>query len=122
MIYKYNIDKKFKIKWQKKIINWYKINKRDLPWRKSKNQNFYKIWISEVMLQQTVVKTVIPYYQKWLKTYPTLKSVAQAEQERLLKMWEGLGYYSRAKNLHQTSKILIKKYNGQIPQNFEELK
>ena len=67
MNYKYNINNKFKIQWQKKIIDWYKLNKRDLPWRKSKNQNFYKIWISEVMLQQTTVKTVIPYYKNLLK-------------------------------------------------------
>ena len=73
MDYKYNIEKKFKRQWQKKIINWYEINKRDLPWRKRNNQNFYKIWISEVMLQQTIVKTVIPYYEKFIKKWPNLK-------------------------------------------------
>ena len=71
MSYKYNIEKKFKRQWQKKIINWYEINKRDLPWRKRNNQNFYKIWISEVMLQQTIVKTVIPYYEKFIKNGQT---------------------------------------------------
>ena len=98
MTYKYNIDKKFKIKWQKKIINWYKINKRDLPWRKkTKNQNFYKIWISEVMLQQTVVKTVIPYYEKFLKKWPNLKSFYNASQDEILILLARVGYYQRAK-------------------------
>ena len=108
MTYKYNIDKKFKIKWQKKIINWYKINKRDLPWRKSKNQNFYKIWISEVMLQQTVVKTVIPYYEKFLKKWPNLKSFYNASQDEILFYWQGLGYYQRARNLFKAKEYLKK--------------
>ena len=84
MSYKYNIEKSFKRRWQKKIIDWYGENKRDLPWRKSDNQNFYKIWISEVMLQQTVVKTVIPYYKKFTNKWPNLKSFYNASLDEIL--------------------------------------
>ena len=74
------------------------------------------------MLQQTQVKTVIPYFNNFVKKIPNLRSLSRANEKKILKLWEGLGYYSRAKNLHKTSKILIKKYNGQIPPSFEELK
>ena len=109
MAYKYNINNKFKSQWQKKIIHWYEINKRDLPWRKSTNQNFYKIWISEVMLQQTVVKTVIPYYKKFIKRWPNLKSFYDASLEEILLHWEGLGYYQRARNLYEAKEYLKNK-------------
>ena len=74
------------------------------------------------MLQQTQVKTVIPYFNNFVKKIPDLKTLSKCNEEQVLKLWEGLGYYARAKNLHKTSKILIKKYNGEIPKNFEELK
>ncbi len=108
MDYKYNIEKKFKRQWQKKIINWYEINKRDLPWRKRNNQNFYKIWISEVMLQQTIVKTVIPYYEKFIKKWPNLKSFYNASLDEILLHWQGLGYYQRARNLFKAKEYLKK--------------
>ena len=106
--YKYNIENKFKREWQKKIIDWYKINKRDLPWRKNINQNFYKIWISEVMLQQTIVKTVVPYYEKFINKWPTLKSFFNASLDEILLHWEGLGYYQRARNLYKAKEYLKK--------------
>ena len=109
MNYQYKINNEYKIQWQKKIIDWYKINKRDLPWRKSKNKNFYKIWISEVMLQQTIVKTVIPYYESFLKKWPTLSSFYNASLEDILLHWQGLGYYQRARNLFKAKRILKKK-------------
>jgi len=107
-----------------KILTWYDNNKRILPWRisqKSKKNQYYRI-LSEFMLQQTQVKTVIPYFNNFVKKIPTMKSLSKSDEGKILKLWEGLGYYRRVKNLHKTSKILIKKYKGQIPKNFAELK
>ncbi len=92
--------------WSKDILSWYKKNKRDLPWRQEKNQNFYSIWLSEIMLQQTVVQTVIPYYTRFKKKWPDLKSFQLAKFHEVLKMWQGLGYYKRAKHLYEASKII----------------
>ena len=88
-----------------KLLLWYEQNKRDLPWRHTKDA--YKIWISETMLQQTRVDTVLPYYERFLKRLPTLKDLATVSEEELLKLWEGLGYYSRARNLQKAAKILL---------------
>ena len=108
----------------KKILYWYDNNKRKLPWRKyySKKQKQYFILVSEFMLQQTQVKTVIPYFQNFVKLVPNLKVLSKISNKKLMKYWQGLGYYSRAKNLKKTSKIIYKKYNGKIPNNFEDLK
>jgi A/G-specific adenine glycosylase len=111
------IGKKEKI--QKKILRWFKKNGRDLPWRRI--QDPYAIWVSEIMLQQTQVGTVIPYYQKFLKSFPTICHLAKADLSKILKAWEGLGYYSRARNLHQTSKIVMNHYGGKIPNNLKDL-
>ena len=108
----------------KKILAWYDNNKRTLPWRISKNlekKQYYRI-LSEFMLQQTQVKTVIPYFKNFVKKMPNLKALSTSNSKKILKLWEGLGYYRRAKNLHKTAKILIKKYNGQIPESFLKLK
>ncbi len=94
-------------------MNWYDTNKRILPWRSSSDP--YKIWLSEVMLQQTQVTTVIPYYQKWIKKYPTIKAVAEAKLDDLLKLWEGLGYYSRCRNFHKATITVMNEYEGVIP-------
>ena len=101
------------------LLKWYKVNKRDLPWRKSKD--IYSIWLSEVMLQQTQVDTVIPFYSKWLKQYPTIQNVANAKEKDLLKIWEGLGYYNRCRNFHKSAKIIIKHHNGLIPHDYKDL-
>ena len=108
----------------KKILYWYDNNKRSLPWRNkcSARQKEYFTLVSEFMLQQTQVKTVIPYFNNFLKNIPNLKSLAKVNEARLLKHWQGLGYYSRAKNLKKTAKIIIDNYNGRIPNNLEELK
>ena len=108
----------------KKILSWYDNNKRTLPWRVTKNskkKQYYRI-LSEFMLQQTQVKTVIPYFNNFVKKIPNLKKLSKSNEKKILKLWEGLGYYSRAKNLHKTSKILVKKYDSQIPDSFEKLK
>ena len=103
------ISKKNKKKWQKNILSWYLLNKRSLPWREEKNQDFYSIWISEIMLQQTQVKTVIPYFLRFKKRWPDLGSFSTASLSDILEIWLGLGYYRRVKNIHETAKIL--KYN-----------
>ena len=107
------MDKKFKSAWKKKILQWYATNKRDLPWRLKKNQKFYNIWISEVMLQQTQVSVVIPYYKKFIKKWPTLESFFDAKLEEILKIWQGMGYYKRAQNLFK-AKELLKKSDKEI--------
>ena len=101
-----------------KIFNWYQKNKRDLPWRKETNP--YRIWVSEVMLQQTTVQAVIPYYNKFIKKFPHLKSLAQSPLEEVLPYWAGLGYYSRVKNLHKSAQMFFKE--KRIPQTAEQLK
>jgi A/G-specific adenine glycosylase len=104
---------------QKKLLQWFKTNARDLPWRKTRDP--YAIWVSEVMLQQTQVPTVIPYYQKFLKSFPTVRHLAKAPLPKVLKLWEGLGYYSRARNLHRASKIILGKFRGNIPDTLNDL-
>ena len=102
------------------MLQWYDKNKRNLPWRDI--QDPYKIWLSEVMLQQTQVKTVIPYYNKWISKYPTLSSVAESQIDDLLKLWEGLGYYSRCRNFFKACQIIMNEYEGNIPSNIIEFK
>ena len=108
----------------KKILCWYDNNKRSLPWRVSKNSNkklYYRL-LSEFMLQQTQVKTVIPYFKKFTKKYRTLKSLSKANETQILKMWEGLGYYRRARNLLASAKLLIKEHNSKLPNTVKEIK
>ena len=103
----------------KKIISWQKINGRNnLPWQA---KSPYHIWISEIMLQQTQVKTVIPYFHKFINSFPSIKSLAKSDLDKVLANWSGLGYYTRAKNIHQASKIIHQKYHGSIPKNYEQL-
>ncbi|MBF0522346.1 MAG: A/G-specific adenine glycosylase [Candidatus Omnitrophica bacterium] len=104
----------------KKLILWYQKNKRDLPFRETKDP--YKIWISEVMLQQTTVNAVIPYYNRWIKKFPTVKSVANAPEQKILHMWQGLGYYSRAKNIKKTAEQICQSFHGKIPQEYQQLR
>ena len=97
------------------LVHWYAKHKRDLPWRHTKDP--YKIWVSEIMLQQTTVNAVIPYYNKWVDTFPTVYDLAKAPLQSVLKQWQGLGYYNRVKNLHKASQILIKEYEGILPKD-----
>lgn len=103
-----------------KIITWYNSNKRDLPWRKTKDP--YQIWLSEVILQQTRVDQGMSYYQKFILNYPTVEVLAHATEDQILKDWQGLGYYSRARNLHFTAKEIVSKYNGVFPSTYEEIR
>ncbi len=102
-----------------KLTEWYAANKRDLPWRKS--DNAYKIWVSEIMLQQTRVDTVIPYYERFLEAFPTVYHLAAASQQEVLKCWEGLGYYSRGRNLHHAAKMVVNDFGGKIPSSYEDI-
>ena len=108
----------------KEILNWYDNNKRILPWRKhlTKKQKQYFTLVSEIMLQQTQVKTVIPYFNNFIKKIPNLKILAKINDRKLMKCWEGLGYYSRARNLKKTAQKIIKAFKGNLPDNIEQLK
>ena len=108
-----------KNKIQKKLLQWFKKRGRDLPWRKTTDP--YPIWVSEVMLQQTQVATVIPYYSKFLKSFPTIRHLSKADLSKVLKAWEGLGYYSRARNLHRAAGIVMNHFNGKMPDQLKDL-
>ncbi len=99
------------------ILSWFDIDKRDLPFRKNKNP--YKVWVSEIMLQQTKVETVIPYYNNWIKKFPDIISVSRAKETDLLKSWEGLGYYARCRNFYKAANIICNDYNSEIPQSWD---
>ena len=101
------------------IDNWYSKNKRDLPWRKNKDP--YSVWLSEIILQQTKIQQGLPYYTKFIDKYPDVFSLANALEHDILKLWEGLGYYSRARNLHKTAKIVALDFDGIFPTTFLQL-
>ncbi len=103
-----------------RLLNWYRQNKRTLPWRDHPNP--YAVWVSEIMLQQTRVETVIPYFERWMKQFPTIKDLAAASEQDVLNVWEGLGYYSRARNLHKAAKIITEQYGGQLPRDLDSLR
>lgn len=102
------------------LIEWYLANHRDLPWRKTKNP--YHIWVSEVMLQQTQVTTVLPYYQKFLQRFPDIKHLARANLQEVLKVWEGLGYYARARNLRSAAGLVLDRYEGVVPPGWQDFR
>lgn len=102
------------------IIAWFRRVRRDLPWRK--DATAYHVWVSETMLQQTRIETVIPYYHRFLAEFPTVQALAEADEDRLMKLWEGLGYYSRAKNLQKAAKMLVETNGGNLPKTAEELR
>ena len=101
------------------LLQWYKVNRRELPWRKDKNP--YHVWISEIMLQQTRIEAAKKYYADFMKELPTVESLANISEEKLLKLWEGLGYYSRARNLKKAAQKIMEEYNGSMPTNYEQL-
>lgn len=104
----------------KKIIPWFEKHKRTLPFRKSP-PNPYEVWISEMMLQQTQVDTVVDYFNRFIALFPDIQTLANATQQDVLKMWEGLGYYARARNLHQAAKMMLDKFQGELPKDYETL-
>ncbi|NJM96227.1 MAG: A/G-specific adenine glycosylase [Phormidesmis sp. RL_2_1] len=103
---------------RRELLTWYADQGRDLPWRHSRDP--YAIWISEIMLQQTQVKTVIPYYERWLDKFSTIEALAAADQQTVLKLWEGLGYYARARNLHKAAQQIVYEYGGQFPRTLAD--
>jgi len=104
----------------KKVVQWFEKNKRDLPWRETKDP--YRIWLSEIILQQTRVAQGLPYYLKFVETFPTVQALASAPEQKVLRLWQGLGYYTRARNLHKCAKEVVARFNGKFPQTFELLK
>lgn len=102
-----------------KLVKWYVDNKRSLPWRETTDP--YKIWLSEVILQQTRVNQGLPYYQVFLRTYPSIIELARAPEQEVLRLWQGLGYYTRARNLHKCAKSVVESHNGKFPGTFDEL-
>lgn len=101
------------------LIDWYQVHKRPLPWRETNDP--YKIWLSEIILQQTRVAQGLPYYQKFVSQYPVVQALAQAEEEAILRIWQGLGYYARARNLHACARAVVNKLGGKFPNNYKEL-
>ncbi len=101
------------------LLKWFEGNQRSLPWRSG--YRAYEVWISEIMLQQTQVKTMLPYFHRWMKRFPDIRSVAQAREEELLKLWEGLGYYSRAKNIHRAAAEIVKMHGGAFPEDCDAI-
>ena len=103
-----------------RLLNWYHQQGRTLPWRGGTDP--YAVWVSEIMLQQTRVEAVIPYFEKWMQLFPTVSDLANASEQDVLNAWEGLGYYSRARNLHKAARIVVENHNGELPRNLEELR
>ena len=104
----------------RRLLAWYRKGARDLPWRRTRDP--YAIWVSEIMLQQTQIATVIPYYERWMKRFPTAKALAKADLDDVLKMWEGLGYYARARNLHACAQAVASQHGGHFPDTEDGLR
>jgi A/G-specific adenine glycosylase len=107
------------LKFRGKILRWYKKNRRPLPWRRDPTP--YRVWISEIMLQQTQAKTVIPFYNRFLRRFPDIRSLAEASEEEVLAYWAGLGYYGRARNILKSARRIVEQYNGVLPGNIKTL-
>jgi len=104
------------------LLRWYSVNARDLPWRREPYRgNPYCVYVSEIMLQQTQVKAVIPYFERWMRSLPSIQAVARARSERIHKLWEGLGYYTRVRNLQKAARFIVAKHGGKFPENFEDV-
>lgn len=108
-------------KWSPLLLDWFAKNKRDLPWREDSPRDPYKVWVSEIMLQQTKVETVRPYYANWMSHFPDIPALAAASEDEVLRQWQGLGYYSRARNLHEAVCEVQAKYGGRVPDNKKEV-
>ncbi len=102
---------------QRRLLAWFSAHRRDLPWRGSRDP--YRVWVAEIMLQQTRIAAVLPYYHRFLKQFPTVESLARAPQDKVLQLWSGLGYYSRARNLHRAAKDIVAHHQGKFPQTLE---
>ena len=107
--------------WSPLLLDWFAAHGRDLPWRDESPRDPYKVWVSEIMLQQTKVETVRPYYDSWMDHFPTIPALAAASQDEVLRQWQGLGYYSRARNLHEAVQEVQVKYGGHVPENKKDV-
>lgn len=114
-------EKQQPVRWLPLLLAWFRSHRRDLPWRCETPRDPYKVWVSEIMLQQTKVETVKPYYEHWLERFPTTAALAAAAPDEVLKEWQGLGYYSRARNLHEAVREVQRVYGGSVPDTKEEL-
>ncbi len=112
-------DAKTRSAMRRKLLKWFDTQHRDLPWRKNKTP--YRVWVSEIMLQQTQVSTVIGYYKRFIKRFPNIKKLSAAEESEVLKLWEGLGYYRRARQLHAAAKLVMEKHGGKFPTDFDSV-
>ncbi len=112
-------DSRWRSRVRSRLLDWFVDNARDLPWRRTSDP--YRIWISEIMLQQTQVATVIPYYQRFTELFPTVADMAAADEQDLLKLWEGLGYYRRARSMHQAARAVVQRHNGKFPTDFDSV-
>src|SRR4029078_151523 len=101
------------------LLAWFAKNARDLPWRRTSDP--YAIWVSEIMLQQTQVKTVIPYWERWMRELPTIESLAKAKPEKIHKLWEGLGYYTRVRNMQKAARQILTQHHGRFPGHFDDV-
>src|ERR1043165_386733 len=101
------------------LLDWFVAHARDLPWRRTLDP--YAIWVSEIMLQQTQVKTVVPYFERWLRELPTIEALAGARPEKIHKLWEGLGYYTRVRNLQKAAQQIVAEHHGRFPENFADV-
>jgi len=108
-----------RMSFQTDLLRWFEGHARPLPWRKSYRP--YEVWVSEVMLQQTQVETMLPYFERWMKAFPNIKSLAGAPEKKVLKLWQGLGYYSRARNIHANAKKIVQQHGGALPRDFDTL-
>src|SRR3990170_342656 len=104
---------------RRRLLNWYADHARDLPWRKSRDP--YRVWVSEIMLQQTQVATVRDYFERFVAAFPDVRRLAAADERQVLRLWEGLGYYRRARQLHAAAKKIVAEYDGEFPQSVDEL-
>ena len=104
---------------RRRLLKWYAVRQRPLPWRETSDP--YAVWLSEIMLQQTQVDTALPYYRRFLERFPTVEALAAASQEEVLKLWENLGYYSRARHLHEAAVLIVEKHGGRIPNRWDAL-
>ncbi len=113
------LDSKSKTILRRNLLKWFDASQRDLPWRKKRTP--YRVWVSEIMLQQTQVATVVAYYQRFMKRFPNVKKLAAADQSEVLKLWEGLGYYRRARQMHAAARQLVEEHGGNFPTDFESV-
>ena len=114
------LDARWKQTFRRRLLKWYAVHERDLPWRRS--QNPYRVWVSEVMLQQTQVATVKDYFRRFTKDFPTVKKLAESDEQDVLRLWEGLGYYRRARQLHTAARLIVAEHGGRFPRDVETLR